>query len=51
VKSPLLHPETDATPLLDHGAVLSAFSIAEENRAKRLFSPLLINIAREGLSV
>ena len=37
--------------LLDYGAVLSAFSISEEDRGKRPFSPLLINISREGLTV
>ena len=37
--------------LLDHGAVLSAFPIAEEDRARRKYSPLLINVAREGVAV
>lgn len=37
--------------LLEHGAVLSAFPIAEEDRARRKYSPLLINVAREGVAV
>ena len=37
--------------LLDHGAVISAFPIAEEDRARRRYSPLLINVAREGVAV
>ena len=37
--------------LLEHGAVLSAFTIAEDDRARRKYSPLLINVAREGVAV
>ncbi len=37
--------------LLDHGAVVSAFPIAEEDCARRRYSPLLINVAREGVAV
>jgi predicted nucleotidyltransferase len=37
--------------LLDHGVVVSAFPIAEEDRAKRRYSPLLINVSREGVTV
>jgi len=37
--------------LLEHGAVLSAFPIAEDERARRKYSPLLINVAREGVAV
>ncbi len=37
--------------LLEHGAVLSAFPIAEGDRARRKYSPLLINVAREGVAV
>lgn len=37
--------------LLDHGAVISAFPIAEADRARRKYSPLLINVAREGVAV
>ena len=37
--------------LLEHGAVLSAFPIAEDDRARRKYSPLLINVAREGVAV
>lgn len=37
--------------LLDHGAVVSAFPIAEEDRVRRRYSPLLINVAREGMAV
>jgi uncharacterized protein len=37
--------------LVDHGAVVSAFPIAEADRAKRRYSPLLLNVAREGVVV
>ena len=37
--------------LLDYGAVVSAFPIAEEERARRKYSPLLINVARESVAV
>jgi predicted nucleotidyltransferase len=37
--------------LLEYGAVLSAFPIAENDRARRIYSPLLINVAREGVAV
>lgn len=37
--------------LVDHGAVVSAFPIAEADRAKRRYSPLLLNAAREGVVV
>lgn len=37
--------------LLEHGAVLSAFPIAEDDRSRRKYSPLLINVAREGVAV
>ena len=37
--------------LLEYGAVLSAFPVAEADRARRKYSPLLINVAREGLAV
>ena len=37
--------------LVDHGAVISAFPMAEEDRAKRRYSPLLINVAHEGVPV
>ena len=37
--------------LLEYGAVLSAFPIAENDRARRKYSPLLINVAREGVAV
>ncbi len=37
--------------LLDHGAVLSAFSISETDRTQRKFSPLLLNIRREGVTI
>lgn len=37
--------------LLDHGAVVSAFLITEADRARRKYSPLLINVAREGVAV
>jgi len=37
--------------LLDHGAVVSAFPIAQEDRTRRRYSPLLINVAREGMAV
>jgi uncharacterized protein len=37
--------------LLEHGAVLSAFPVTEADRARRKYSPLLINVAREGLAV
>ncbi len=37
--------------LLDHGVVLSVFPIAQDDRASRRFSPLLINVAREGVAV
>ena len=37
--------------LLDLGAVVSAFAIAEKDRARRKYSPLLINVAREGVAV
>lgn len=37
--------------LLDHGAVVSAFPITEETRAERRYSPLLINVAHEGVAV
>lgn len=37
--------------LLNHGAVVSAFPIAEEERTRRRYSPLLINVAREGVAV
>ncbi len=37
--------------LLDHGAVLSAFSISETDRTQRKFSPLLLNIRREGVAI
>ena len=37
--------------LLEHGAVLSAFPIAEDDRTRRKYSPLLINVAREGVAV
>ena len=37
--------------LLEHGAVLSAFPISEDERARRKYSPLLINVAREGVAV
>lgn len=37
--------------LLKHRAVISAFPISEEDRRKRKYSPLLINVAREGVAV
>ena len=37
--------------LLKYRAVISAFSISEEDRMKRKYSPLLINVAREGVMV
>jgi predicted nucleotidyltransferase len=37
--------------LVDHGVVVSAFPIAEEDRARRRYSPLLLNVAREGVAV
>ncbi len=37
--------------LLEHGAVLSAFPISERDRARRKYSPMLINAAREGVAV
>ncbi len=37
--------------LMEHGAVLSAFPISEDKRARRKYSPLLINVAREGVAV
>jgi predicted nucleotidyltransferase len=37
--------------LVHHGAVISAIPISEEDRAKRRYSPLLIQAAREGISV
>lgn len=37
--------------LLDYGVVVSAFPIAEEDRARRRYGPLLINVAREGVAV
>lgn len=37
--------------LLKHRAVISAFPISEEDRKKRKYSPLLINAAREGVTV
>ncbi len=37
--------------LLEHGAALSAFPIAEEDRVRRKYSPLLMNVAREGVAV
>jgi hypothetical protein len=37
--------------LLGHGVVISAFPIAEEDRARRRHSPLLINVAREVAAV
>lgn len=37
--------------LLEHGAVLSAFPVTEADRARRKYSPLLINVAREGVAV
>lgn len=37
--------------LLKYSAVISAFPISEEDRAKRKYSPLLINAAREGVAV
>jgi len=43
--------EVAGKALLDHGAVVSAFPIAEEDRARRKYSPLLINVAREGVAV
>jgi predicted nucleotidyltransferase len=43
--------EVAGRALLDHGVVLSAFPIAEEDRARRRYSPLLINVAREGVAV
>ena len=36
---------------LEHGAVLSAFPIAEADWTRRKYSPLLINVAREGMAV
>jgi uncharacterized protein len=43
--------EAAGRALLDLGAVVSAFPIAEEDRARRKYSPLLINVAREGVAV
>ena len=43
--------EVAGMALLDHGVVLSAFPIAEEDRARRKYNPLLINVAREGVAV
>jgi uncharacterized protein len=37
--------------LLEHRAVLSAFPISEEARARRRYSPLLMNVDREGVAV
>lgn len=37
--------------LLEHGAVLSAFPVTEDDRVRRKYSPLLINVAREGVAV
>jgi predicted nucleotidyltransferase len=37
--------------LLEHGAVVSAFPIAEDERVRRKYSPLLINVAREGVAI
>jgi predicted nucleotidyltransferase len=37
--------------LLEHGALLSAFPISEDDRIRRKYSPLLINVAREGVAV
>lgn len=37
--------------LIEHGAVLSAFPITERDRARRRYSPMLINVAREGVAV
>ena len=37
--------------LLEHGALLSAFPITEDDRVRRKYSPLLINVAREGVAV
>lgn len=37
--------------LLEHGAVLSAFPISEHDRARRKYSPMLINATREGVAV
>lgn len=37
--------------LLEHGAVVSAFPIAEDERARRKYSPMLLNVAREGVAI
>jgi len=37
--------------LLDFGAVLSVFPISEEDRAHRKYSPLLLNISKEGIAI
>ena len=37
--------------LLVYGAVLSAFPISEGDRIRRKYSPLLINVAKEGVAV
>ncbi len=37
--------------LLEHGAVLSAFTVAEDDRVRRKYSPLLINVSREGVAL
>lgn len=37
--------------LLQLGAVVSVFAISEDDRAKRRYSPLLINAARQGVSI
>ncbi|MBN1672528.1 MAG: nucleotidyltransferase domain-containing protein [Kiritimatiellae bacterium] len=53
VDSDLLRGIDDITgqTLLEHGAVVSAFPVAEEDRIRRRYSPLLINVAREGVTV
>jgi uncharacterized protein len=37
--------------LLEYGAALAAFPIAEEDKSRRKYSPLLMNVAREGIAV
>jgi predicted nucleotidyltransferase len=37
--------------LIRHSAVLSAFPITEHERENRRYSPMLINVAREGMVV
>ncbi len=37
--------------LVEHRCVLSAFPISEHDRIRRRYSPMLINVAKEGVAV